>query len=596
MPSPFSPSAWRRSSPATSPSNAAAAPCSISVSVTLGPETCLGVVGPNGVGKSTLLQILAGLLAPLSGTVRVDPPAATVGYLAQEQSALPARPCARRSARRTGVAAAEAELADAAAGLRAGRPEADDRYALALARYESLAAGDLDARLSAHAAESASRRSWRTAQVATLSGGQEARAGAWPWSSCRASTSPSSMSRPTISTSTACAASSPRGQPARRHGHRLARPGLPRRRGHRRARARRAPAPGQLYGGGWSGYQAERAAAHAHATEAYATYEASAPRPAAAGPAGAAVGDLGRLEGEAQPQGQRQGPAGLPHQQDGEAGLPGPPHRAGAGGARRRSRSRGRDGTCGSPSSRHPRSGAVVVRLEDAVSAAGASSAWARSTWRSGGPTGSPWSGRTARARRRWSRRSWVGCRLARGTAGWVRASWSAQRGWWARLGQDRRAWPGSGDAYARRATDTVVDALLRTTGSTLSDARSLLAKFGLGAGPRPARRASLSPGERTRAELAAFAAVGVNFLVLDEPTNHLDLPAIEQLESALAQLRRHVAPRLPRPPAARDGRARAPIGARPGGEHPRDGRLAGRPPGPAERWRERLVCSRLQG
>jgi ATPase subunit of ABC transporter with duplicated ATPase domains len=46
----------------------------------------------------------------------------------------------------------------------------------------------------------------------------------------------------------------------------------------------------------------------------------------------------------------------------------------------------------------------------------------------------------------------------------------------------------------------------------------------------------SLSPGERTRAELAAFAATGVNFLVLDEPTNHLDLPAIEQLESALHQ------------------------------------------------------------
>jgi ATPase subunit of ABC transporter with duplicated ATPase domains len=45
----------------------------------------------------------------------------------------------------------------------------------------------------------------------------------------------------------------------------------------------------------------------------------------------------------------------------------------------------------------------------------------------------------------------------------------------------------------------------------------------------------SLSPGERTRAELAAFASTGVNFLVLDEPTNHLDLPAIEQLELALA-------------------------------------------------------------
>ncbi len=74
----------------------------------------------------------------------------------------------------------------------------------------------------------------------------------------------------------------------------------------------------------------------------------------------------------------------------------------------------------------------------------------------------------------------------------------------------------------------------MRTTGSTLSEARSLLAKFGLGAEAATRQAWSLSPGERTRAELAAFAALGVNFLVLDEPTNHLDLPAIEQLESAL--------------------------------------------------------------
>src|SRR5439155_12206568 len=45
----------------------------------------------------------------------------------------------------------------------------------------------------------------------------------------------------------------------------------------------------------------------------------------------------------------------------------------------------------------------------------------------------------------------------------------------------------------------------------------------------------TLSPGERTRAELAAQAALGANCLVLDEPTNHLDLPAIEELERALA-------------------------------------------------------------
>jgi len=65
--------------------------------------------------------------------------------------------------------------------------------------------------------------------------------------------------------------------------------------------------------------------------------------------------------------------------------------------------------------------------------------------------------------------------------------------------------------------------------------ARTLLAKFGLGADDvlRPA--ASLSPGERTRAGLALLAARGVNCIVLDEPTNHLDVEAIEELERAVA-------------------------------------------------------------
>jgi ATPase subunit of ABC transporter with duplicated ATPase domains len=67
------------------------------------------------------------------------------------------------------------------------------------------------------------------------------------------------------------------------------------------------------------------------------------------------------------------------------------------------------------------------------------------------------------------------------------------------------------------------------------ADARTLLAKFGLVADHvvRPAR--TLSPGERTRTGLALLQARGVNLLILDEPTNHLDLPAIEQLEGALA-------------------------------------------------------------
>jgi ATPase subunit of ABC transporter with duplicated ATPase domains len=72
-------------------------------------------------------------------------------------------------------------------------------------------------------------------------------------------------------------------------------------------------------------------------------------------------------------------------------------------------------------------------------------------------------------------------------------------------------------------------------SGLLTADARTLLAKFGIRGEDalRPAQ--SLSPGERSRAVLAVLQARGVNCLILDEPTNHLDLEAIEQLEAALA-------------------------------------------------------------
>lgn len=43
-----------------------------------------------------------------------------------------------------------------------------------------------------------------------------------------------------------------------------------------------------------------------------------------------------------------------------------------------------------------------------------------------------------------------------------------------------------------------------------------------------------LSPGERVRFLLATLVVQGANILILDEPTNHLDLEAIEALEDAL--------------------------------------------------------------
>ena len=71
--------------------------------------------------------------------------------------------------------------------------------------------------------------------------------------------------------------------------------------------------------------------------------------------------------------------------------------------------------------------------------------------------------------------------------------------------------------------------------GSPPIEARTLLAKFALGADDVERLAERLSPGERTRAALALLAARGVNCLILDEPTNHLDLEAIEELETALA-------------------------------------------------------------
>ena len=79
-----------------------------------------------------------------------------------------------------------------------------------------------------------------------------------------------------------------------------------------------------------------------------------------------------------------------------------------------------------------------------------------------------------------------------------------------------------------------MLDAIQAVTGVTVTEARSQLAKFGLGADHVARPPVSLSPGERTRAALAEFALRGVNCLVLDEPSNHLDLPAIEELEAAL--------------------------------------------------------------
>ena len=85
-------------------------------------------------------------------------------------------------------------------------------------------------------------------------------------------------------------------------------------------------------------------------------------------------------------------------------------------------------------------------------------------------------------------------------------------------------------------ATDAmVVDAVRsRHTDQDEPARRKLLARFGLTGEMVFEKVATLSGGERTRAALAQLSGERGNLLVLDEPTNHLDLWARQALEEAL--------------------------------------------------------------
>src|SRR3954452_12747830 len=144
------------------------------VSVSIGPESRLGVVGPNGVGKTTLLRILAGLEPPDSGRLTMAPPTLNVGYLPQELVPRDGETLRAYLGRRTGVSAAETELEEAAGRL--GEPGTEDRYSVALERYLQLGGPDLDSR-AAEVCENLGLPADRLdVELGALSGGQMARA------------------------------------------------------------------------------------------------------------------------------------------------------------------------------------------------------------------------------------------------------------------------------------------------------------------------------------------------------------------------------------------------------------------------------------
>jgi ATP-binding cassette subfamily F protein 3 len=81
---------------------------------------------------------------------------------------------------------------------------------------------------------------------------------------------------------------------------------------------------------------------------------------------------------------------------------------------------------------------------------------------------------------------------------------------------------------------NTVIDELTRHKPMRTSDARSYLAQYLFRGDDAFKPVSALSGGERARLALALLALDGANLLLLDEPTNHLDIPAQEMLQEAL--------------------------------------------------------------
>ncbi len=485
------------------------------VSLTLAPGQRVGVVAPNGTGKSTLLRVIAGLEPVDGGSVRVDPPTATIGYLAQEPERRAGECVAEFLGRRTGVAAANAELERAAEALGRGDAGADDAYALALDHYLALGAAEFDARLGEVCADVGLTPALRDAPMTALSGGEAARAAlaaillarfdvflldeptndldfaglelleavVRSWSAgCMIVSHDRAFLERTIDTVVEIDD----------HAHSVAE-----------------------FHGGWLAYLEERATARRHAEEQYAEY----------------VDRRDTLARRAQREQQwaHQGVTKARKSDEKDKFIrafrrASSEHVAAR--ARRTEMMIERLDAVDKPwegwdlrfeIAAAPRSGAVVATLTGAQIERGAFTLGPIDLEiRSGehvavvGPNGSGKSTLLA---------ALLGeLPLDRGT---------------------RYLGPGVvlgtlAQARQRFGDGTLLDGFIATSGLTIADARTLLAKFGLVADHVTRSAASLSPGERTRAELALLMATGVNTIVLDEPTNHLDLPAIEQIEQAL--------------------------------------------------------------
>ncbi len=488
------------------------------VSVSVGPGTRLGVVGPNGAGKSTLLRVMAGIIRPDAGSVALAPPEATVGYLAQEPERRRAETVVELLRRVTGVDDAERALERAARELAESGPGAGDGYSLALETWVRLGAADFDGRLAATAAQVGLGERDLEVPTTALSGGQMARTALAGVLLSRFDVL--LLDEPTndldfegLDLLEAFVAR--RNQPTVVVSH------------DREFLDRTIEAVLELdghthrarhYRGGWSAYLDERETDRRHAESAYAVYVDRR----------RALRDRARRERQWATSGASREKRRPRDHDTAQRDFRVNRTEQLASRARRTERAIERLEVVDKPwegwalqleIEEAPRSGSIVARLDGAVVE--------RGSFRMG----------PVDLEIRWGERVRLDGRNGTGKTTLVLAllgrlpltaggRWMGPSVVVGELGQRRDRW----DPAA-----TLVEAFLRDTELTQSEGRSLLAKFGLGADAVGRRVGTLSPGERTRAELACFQASGVNFLVLDEPTNHLDLPAVEQVEAALA-------------------------------------------------------------
>jgi ATPase subunit of ABC transporter with duplicated ATPase domains len=488
----------------------------------LAPGDVLGVVGANGAGKSTLFRLLAGLVPAGSGQVSVSPPGAVVGYLPQESAPVPGETVYGLIARRTGVAAAQVALDEAAAALAEGRSvggrSAEDAYSLALERWLTLGAADLEERLDATLTELGLRVDPGT-EVATLSRGQATRAGLASLLLSRYDVF--LLDEPTNDLDLAGLDRLEQFVSGLRVGVGLI--------SHDREFLARtvtrileldlAQQRVTVYGGGYTAYLAERQIARRQAREAYEEYAERVSELTERARTQRAWMEKGvrNAHRKAAPDNDKIGRKFRSEATEKQAAK-----------ARQTERLIERLEVVEEPrkewklqmeNAPAPRAGAIVATARGAVVRRGAFTL---------GPVDLQidWADRVAITGPNGAGKSTL---LAVLLGRLQPERGSASLGPGVRVGEIDQA----RSAFLGAAT------LLRAFGEQVpdqseADVRTLLAKYGLKSEHvlRPA--ASLSPGERTRAGLALLQARGVNLLVLDEPTNHLDLPAIEQLEEAL--------------------------------------------------------------